>query len=165
MRCCSARCCSMPCWLAGLIDWIDLLDRFIGKCDRVGEQDMSWSNPTVNAVYEQVLRRNPGEEEFHQAITEVFDSLDVVINKHPRYADASILERVCEPERQIIFRIPWTDDEGHVRINRGFRVQFNSALGRSEERRVGKEWRSRCTPYHRAQREGGCLSHTSSTHN
>jgi len=90
---------------------------------------MSWSNPTVNAVYEQVLRRNPGEEEFHQAITEVFDSLDVVINKHPRYADASILERVCEPERQIIFRIPWTDDEGHVRINRGFRVQFNSALG------------------------------------
>src|SRR5699024_2918765 len=62
-----------------------------GLCDRVGEQDMSWSNPTVNAVYEQVLRRNPGEEEFHQAITEVFDSLDVVINKHPRYADASIL--------------------------------------------------------------------------
>lgn len=90
---------------------------------------MKWSNPTVNAVYEQVLRRNPGEPEFHQAVTEVFDSLDIVINKHPRYADASVLERLCEPERQIIFRVPWTDDEGHVRINRGFRVQFNSALG------------------------------------
>lgn len=90
---------------------------------------MSWSNATVNEVYEQVLRRNPGEVEFHQAVREVFDSLDLVVHKHPQYADGSILERICEPERQIIFRIPWVDDSGHVQINRGFRVQFNSALG------------------------------------
>ena len=83
----------------------------------------------LEPVLEQVLRRNPGEIEFHQAVREVFDSLGPVLAKNPQYADAAVLERICEPERQIIFRVPWVDDAGHVRINRGFRVEFNSALG------------------------------------
>ena len=78
---------------------------------------------------EQVLARNPGEREFHQAVTEVFESLGPVLDRNPHYVDAAVLERLCEPERQIIFRVPWVDDTGHVRINRGFRVEFNSALG------------------------------------
>ncbi|MDP3968514.1 MAG: NADP-specific glutamate dehydrogenase [Nocardioides sp.] len=90
---------------------------------------MTWRNETVRTNFEEVLRRNPGETEFHQAVEEVFDSLDLVLDKHPEYGDQSILERICEPERQIVFRVPWVDDEGKVRINRGFRVQFNSALG------------------------------------
>jgi len=80
-------------------------------------------------AYEEVLRRNPGEVEFHQAVREVFESLGPVLRKNPRYVDAAVLERLCEPERQIIFRVPWTDDAGRVRINRGFRVEYNSALG------------------------------------
>jgi len=77
----------------------------------------------------EVLRRNAGEPEFHQAVKEVFESLHRVIERHPRYADGGLIERICEPERQIIFRVPWIDDQGKVRVNRGFRVQFNSALG------------------------------------
>lgn len=80
-------------------------------------------------AYEEVARRNPGEAEFHQAVYEVFDSLGPVVAKHPEYADAAIIRRLCEPERQIIFRVPWVDDKGTVQINRGFRVEFNSALG------------------------------------
>lgn len=83
----------------------------------------------LEPVFEQVLRRNPGEGEFHQAVREVFDSLGPVITKNPEYVDAAVLERICEPERQIIFRVPWVDDSGRVQINRGFRVEFNSALG------------------------------------
>ena len=83
----------------------------------------------LEPVFASVLRRNPGEEEFHQAVREVLDSLGAVIAKHPDYADDSLIERICEPERQIIFRVPWTDDKGQVQINRGFRVEFNSALG------------------------------------
>jgi glutamate dehydrogenase (NADP+) len=83
----------------------------------------------LQSVYDEVLRRNPGEAEFHQAVREVFDSLGPVLRKHPRYVEAAVLERVCEPERQIIFRVPWVDDAGRVQINRGFRVEFNSALG------------------------------------
>lgn len=81
------------------------------------------------SIFEDVLRRNPAETEFHQAVHEVLDSLGPVIAKHPKYADAAIIQRLCEPERQIIFRVPWLDDSGSVRINRGFRVEFNSALG------------------------------------
>ena len=81
------------------------------------------------AVYEEVLKRNPGETEFHQAVHEVLDSLGPVVAKHPEYTDAAVIRRLCEPERQIIFRVPWIDDKGLVQINRGFRVQFNSALG------------------------------------
>jgi len=89
--------------------------------------------PTIDEKLEpilnEVLRRNPAEPEFHQAVREVLDSLGRVIAKHPDYADDALIERICEPERQIIFRVPWVDDNGGVQINRGFRVQFNSALG------------------------------------
>ncbi|APL96186.1 glutamate dehydrogenase [Sphingobium indicum B90A] len=80
-------------------------------------------------IYEDVLRRNAGETEFHQAVEEVLESLGAVIAKHPEYIDNALIERICEPERQIIFRVPWVDDKGRIQINRGFRVQFNSALG------------------------------------
>jgi glutamate dehydrogenase (NADP+) len=80
-------------------------------------------------VYDEVLRRNPGESEFHQAVHEVLDSLGPVVAKHPEYTDSAVIRRLCEPERQIIFRVPWVDDSGDVQINRGFRVEFNSALG------------------------------------
>ncbi|MDQ2625194.1 MAG: NADP-specific glutamate dehydrogenase [Actinomycetota bacterium] len=83
----------------------------------------------LEPIYAQVLARNPGETEFHQAVREVFDSLGPVLRKHSHYADAAVLQRICEPERQIIFRVPWVDDAGRVQINRGFRVEFNSALG------------------------------------
>ena len=84
---------------------------------------------SLELVYAQVLRRNPGEVEFHQAVREVFDTLGPVVAKHPQYADEAVLQRICEPERQIIFRVPWVDDHGRVQINRGFRVEYNSALG------------------------------------
>lgn len=83
----------------------------------------------LEPVFAQVLRRNPGEVEFHQAVREVFDTLGPVVKKNPHYTDAAVLERICEPERQIIFRVPWVDDNGRVQINRGFRVEYNSALG------------------------------------
>ena len=83
----------------------------------------------VNEVLDMVIKRNPSEAEFHQAAKEVLESLEPVIKRHPEYAKAGILERIVEPERQIIFRVPWLDDAGNVRVNRGFRVQFNSALG------------------------------------
>ena len=83
----------------------------------------------LEPIFADVLRRNPGEDEFHQAVREVLDSLGAVIAKHPDYAEGALIERICEPERQIIFRVPWVDDKGQVQINRGFRVQFNSALG------------------------------------
>ena len=76
-----------------------------------------------------VTARNPGESEFHQAVDEVFESLGPVVARHPDLLDSAIVERICEPERQIIFRVPWMDDQGQVHINRGFRVEFNSALG------------------------------------
>ncbi|PRW62355.1 NADP-specific glutamate dehydrogenase [Actinopolyspora mortivallis] len=84
---------------------------------------------SLEPIYEKVVARNPGEVEFHQAVREVLDSIGVVMGKHPEYAHAKIIERTCEPERQIIFRVPWQDDRGEVHINRGFRVEFNSALG------------------------------------
>ncbi|WP_340108918.1 NADP-specific glutamate dehydrogenase [Pikeienuella sp. HZG-20] len=83
----------------------------------------------LQPILRTVLHRNAGEQEFHQAVHEVLGSLGRVISKHPEYAEDSLIERICEPERQIIFRVPWIDDSGQVQINRGFRVQFNSALG------------------------------------
>jgi glutamate dehydrogenase (NADP+) len=83
----------------------------------------------LHDVYDEVLSRNPGETEFHQAAHEVLDSLGPVVAKHPEYLDTAVIRRMCEPERQIIFRVPWVDDAGGVHINRGFRVEFNSALG------------------------------------
>ncbi len=86
-------------------------------------------NPTLQPVFDEILTRNPGEAEFHQATRELLDSLGPVVARHPEYIDAEIIRRVCEPERQIIFRVPWVDDAGQVQLNRGFRVEFNSALG------------------------------------
>ena len=83
----------------------------------------------LEPVYQEVLRRNPGEIEFHQAVREVLESLGPVLVKHPEFAQRKIIQRICEPERQIIFRVPWQNDQGEVHINRGFRVEFNSALG------------------------------------
>lgn len=83
----------------------------------------------THEVLEMLIKRNPGEAEFHQAAKEVLDSLEPVVKRHPEYIKAGILERITEPERQIMFRVPWLDDAGNVKVNRGFRVQFNSALG------------------------------------
>ena len=82
-------------------------------------------DPTMSAV----IKRNPCEPEFHQAVREVFESLEMVAEKHPEYVKAGIFERIVEPERQIMFKVPWIDDKGEVHVNRGFRVQFNSAIG------------------------------------
>ena len=84
---------------------------------------------TVSGYYQQIIQRNAGEPEFHQAVAEVLDSLTYVLKKDEHYADYALIERMCEPERQVIFRVPWITDEGEVRVNRGFRVQFNSVLG------------------------------------
>ncbi|RCW39811.1 glutamate dehydrogenase (NADP+) [Halopolyspora algeriensis] len=83
----------------------------------------------LEPIYDAVIHRNQGEVEFHQAVREVLESVGPVLAKHPEYAENKIIERICEPERQITFRIPWEDDRGEVHINRGFRVEFNSALG------------------------------------
>jgi len=83
----------------------------------------------LKEFYQEIIRRNQGEPEFHQAVLEVLGSLGPVLAKHPELREHKVIERICEPERQVIFRVPWQDDKGTVRINRGFRVQFNSALG------------------------------------
>ena len=83
----------------------------------------------VDSLFEQIVRRNPGEAEFHQAVREVLESIGPVLSKHPELTRHKIIERICEPERQVIFRVPWVDDRGEVQLNRGFRVQVNSALG------------------------------------
>ncbi len=80
-------------------------------------------------VLEQAIKKNPGEFEFHQALTEILPTLQPVIDENPAYEKAGILERLVEPERMVTFRIPWVDDKGRVRVNRGYRVQFNSAIG------------------------------------
>ncbi|MFS0821203.1 NADP-specific glutamate dehydrogenase [Bacillus sp. 1P02SD] len=83
----------------------------------------------MNKVYEEVKKRNPHEPEFHQAVKEIFLSLVPVFAKNPKYMKHAILERLVEPERMITFRVPWVDDQGQIHVNRGYRVQFNSALG------------------------------------
>ncbi|MDF2887761.1 MAG: Glu/Leu/Phe/Val dehydrogenase [Lacrimispora sp.] len=84
----------------------------------------------VDEVYDRVVKQNPGEGEFHQAVKEVLDSLRIVIDANEaKYRKAALLERLVEPERIISFRVPWVDDNGQVRVNKGFRVQFNSAIG------------------------------------
>ena len=90
---------------------------------------MTNDDARLHAIYDLVVQRNPGEQEFHQAVREVLESLGPVLSRHPDYADARVIERICEPERQIIFRVPWVDDAGRIEIHRGFRVEFNSALG------------------------------------
>ncbi len=83
----------------------------------------------VNRVFESVRQRNPGEAEFHQAVQEVLESLTPVLARHPKYGKGCILERLVEPERAVTFRVPWVDDRGGIQVNRGYRIQFNSAIG------------------------------------
>ena len=83
----------------------------------------------LETIYQEVIKRNPGEAEFHQAVREVLDSLGPVLVKYPEFIEAKVIRRICEPERQLIFRVAWQDDKNEVHINRGCRVQFNSALG------------------------------------
>jgi glutamate dehydrogenase (NADP+) len=83
----------------------------------------------VKAILEQVKKRNPGEKEFHQAVEEVLESIAPVLEKHPEYKKARIAERIVEPERQILFRVPWMDDKGEIHVQRGMRIEFNSAIG------------------------------------
>lgn len=90
---------------------------------------MALNNAYLESVYEKVEKRNPGEKEFLQAVYEVLESLIPVVEKRPDLVEAGIIDRIVEPERQIIFRVPWVDDNGKVQVNRGFRVQFNSAIG------------------------------------
>ena len=83
----------------------------------------------VAAFMKQVIAKNPGESEFHQAVQEVVESLMPVLDRHPKYREARVLERMIEPERVLIFRVPWLDDKGKIQVNRGFRVEYNSAIG------------------------------------
>ena len=86
-------------------------------------------NAYLQSVYEDVVKRNPNEPEFQQAVYEVLESLQPVIEQNPQFEKAGIIDRMVEPERQIVFRVSWVDDKGEVHVNRGFRVQFNSAIG------------------------------------
>ena len=83
----------------------------------------------TDSIIENVIKKNPNEPEFIQAVTEVMNSLKLVVDNEPKYQDASLLERIVEPERIVMFRVPWVDDNGKVQVNRGYRVQFNSAIG------------------------------------
>jgi len=87
------------------------------------------SGDYIEQVMTQVKAKNPAEPEFHQAVQEVFDSLRLVLQRHPEYREARILERIVEPERVIMFRVPWFDDQGKIQVNRGFRIEMNSAIG------------------------------------
>ncbi|MDJ0498018.1 MAG: Glu/Leu/Phe/Val dehydrogenase dimerization domain-containing protein, partial [Acidimicrobiia bacterium] len=84
---------------------------------------------SVSAFMEQVAQRSPGEPEFHQAVQEVVESIDPILDAYPDIRDNSVLERMVEPERVIMFRVPWVDDTGKIQVNRGFRVEMNSAIG------------------------------------
>ncbi|MCR5163883.1 MAG: NADP-specific glutamate dehydrogenase, partial [Thermoguttaceae bacterium] len=83
----------------------------------------------LDSVMETVIKRNAGEVEFHQAVKEVLETIEPVLAKYPEFEKAKIVDRIVEPERQIMFRVPWIDRNGEVQVNRGFRVQFNSAIG------------------------------------
>jgi len=90
---------------------------------------MSFKNQYLNELMERVIKRNPNEPEFHQTVKEVLESIEPVIEQRPDYITSGVLERMVEPERIIKFRVPWVDDKGNVQVNRGFRIQFNSAIG------------------------------------
>src|ERR1043166_1208768 len=85
--------------------------------------------PHVSELIADVKAKNPEEPEFHQAVQEVVESLSPVLDRHPEYRKAKILERIIEPERVIMFRVPWQDDQGNMHVNRGFRIEMNSAIG------------------------------------
>ena len=90
---------------------------------------MALTNSYLQGVYETVQKRNPNEPEFQQAVYEVLESLQPVVEARPELEKNGIMERIVEPERMFMFRVPWVDDQGKVQVNRGFRVQFNSAIG------------------------------------
>ncbi|MEI7993117.1 MAG: NADP-specific glutamate dehydrogenase, partial [Actinomycetota bacterium] len=92
-------------------------------------RELGMIDGNVGAILENVIARNPGEAEFHQAVTEVVGTLEPLLARHPEYLEQRIIERICEPDRQVLFRVAWQDDSGRVQVNRGMRVQFNSALG------------------------------------
>ncbi|SPU13503.1 glutamate dehydrogenase [Bacillus licheniformis] len=97
--------------------------------EKMEQTNFQTARDYVTQAYETVQKRNFYESEFLQAVKEIFDSLVPVLARHPKYIEHRILERIAEPERMITFRVPWVDDEGNIRVNRGFRVQFNSAIG------------------------------------
>ncbi|MEA5048046.1 MAG: Glu/Leu/Phe/Val dehydrogenase dimerization domain-containing protein, partial [Eubacteriales bacterium] len=86
-------------------------------------------NTYIDRVLSDIKRKNASEPEFLQTVEEVYASLDAVVKKHPEYEEAELLERMAEPERAISFRVTWVDDAGKVNVNRGYRVQFNGAIG------------------------------------
>ncbi len=90
---------------------------------------MSFKSAYLNELYERVVKRNAGEPEFHQTVKEVFESIEPVLEARPDFIESGVVERMVEPERIIKFRVPWLDDNGKVQVNRGFRIQFNSAIG------------------------------------
>ncbi|MBQ4510850.1 MAG: NADP-specific glutamate dehydrogenase, partial [Clostridia bacterium] len=90
---------------------------------------MSFKNQYLNELMERVVKRNANEPEFHQTVKEVLESIEPVVEARPEFITSGVLERMVEPERIIKFRVPWVDDNGKVQVNRGFRIQFNSAIG------------------------------------
>lgn len=104
-------------------------NEFMSNVEEITENHMQAARDYVDEVFATVQQRNPKEDEFQQAVKEIFESLIPVFAKHPKYMEHNILERIVEPERMIMFRVPWLDDQGKVQVNRGFRVQYNSAIG------------------------------------
>ena len=90
---------------------------------------MSFKSAYLNDLLDRVIKRNPGELEFHQTVKEVLESIEPVLEARPDFVESGVVERMVEPERIIKFRVPWLDDNGKVQVNRGFRIQFNSAIG------------------------------------
>ena len=90
---------------------------------------MSIQNEYLNGLMERVMKRDPGESEYHQAVREVLSSLAPVVNARPELIREGVMDCLVEPERTIKFRVPWEDDEGNIHVNRGYRIQFNSAIG------------------------------------
>ena len=108
---------------------LKFFERFFKKCYtkhiNIGGKNMT----DLKELFETVKKRNPGDDEFQEAVEEVFHSLEIVQKVHPELLDDDVMERIVEPERQIIFRVPWVDDQGKTQVNRGFRIEFNSAIG------------------------------------
>lgn len=90
---------------------------------------MSIKNKYLAGLMERVIKRNPNEPEFHQAVEEMLETLDNVADRHPEYIEKGVFDMIVEPERIIKFRVPWMDDNGNIQVNRGYRIQFNSAIG------------------------------------
>ena len=90
---------------------------------------MAFKNEYLQNVYENVCKRNAGENEFLQTVKEVFESIEPVVEQNPKYIEKGVIDRIVEPERFVQFRVSWVDDNGKVQVNRGYRVQFNSAIG------------------------------------